>query len=152
MIRVTEIGGWDGSLAKEALNIGLPIQHWLNLDVVTVPKVVEDPRYKHDEVDFHFFYDEKWPVFTKKDVLVATHMIEHLSDDDFIQFVRFIQDFPFVYFEAPLHQNQKSDWTDYVGTHILTYSWDTIEALMRVYGYKCQTIAEGCKLFTKTTA
>ena len=149
MLKVTEVGGHDGSLANDLLQSPFNIQHWTNFDLVQSEPACKDPRYHTAQVDFDFYYDEPMAVFTNREILIATHMIEHLSDEDFLQFIKYFQEFPNVYFEAPLKQSEKSDWHDYMGTHILTYSWDTIEALMRVYGYRTQTIDQGCKLFVK---
>lgn len=145
--KITEIGGYDGSLAKSMLKKFENITWWTNYDIV--PKPVQMDRYSAIEVDFHWMYDSPFTVHFSNQLLVATHTIEHLSNEDFKVFLRAISEFDHVYFEAPLHQSEKADWSGYIGTHVLTYSWDQIEAMMDFLGYACETFDKGCKLFTR---
>jgi hypothetical protein len=151
---VHEIGGWTGDLALQAFKT-LEVRSWLNYEICksAIDRTLAALgmyRYGVKRLDsFRWFETLKPEIRDPKTCLLATHFIEHLSNQDFEQFLEFASHFDYVYFEAPLNDLSPADWTDYVGTHILTYPWFYIESLMAARGYRNVTIDQSCKFFIK---
>jgi hypothetical protein len=134
---VVEIGGWKGDLAKEVISYQWSIKEWWNIEICQAAikkSVCTDIRYSVIEPpEFNWF---KLPPFDPKkvDLLVATHFIEHISDEDFCDLIRSIRGVKYVYFEAPLSKHG-SDWKGYTGTHKLRMGWSEVEKFMFMMGF-----------------
>lgn len=130
-ILVTELGGYDGALARECIAGCERISQWHNFDLSTAEPVL-DFRYAAFGLEKQFW--EMRPIGF--DVFVASHVIEHLSENDFRCLASFISNFAnWVYFDSPLQEDERSDWHGKTCAHKLELSWLEIDALMNDQGY-----------------
>jgi hypothetical protein len=132
---VVEIGGWRGELASSLLNDEtLDIQSWTNYEIcleAVRDSVCTDSRY-HPVGLTENLWDGH---IIEADAFVAAHVIEHLTPEELEKLVSLL-DVECVYFEAPLLEPGQT-WDGYDGSHILTFSWDDVHALMDRYGFEC---------------
>jgi len=141
---VTEIGGWKGDLAYEILKDS-SIEKWYNIEISqnAIDKTkCKDQRHEYIKPDSFNWFDK----IEMKGMIVSTHFIEHLSNQNFETLCKFIKEVEYIYFEAPL-ENDGQTWENYVGTHILTYGWNKVKELLHSH----EVILENnyCKLFKK---
>ncbi len=145
--RIIEIGGWKGELATACLEQAPWIQSWHNIDYCA--PAVEKTTCKDDRyiascpTHFHWFKDKRE---VNADLLIAAHVIEHLTDEDLESLILWIKGIPAVIFEAPIGRGE-SDWTGYIGTHILKMGWARINELMDLAGYKNEQISPHCYFY-----
>jgi len=126
-VDVVEIGGWKGELADYCLK-KYPIKSWINYDITTEAlnkSVCKDTRYKVKAVSFNWMDSET----IESDVCLASHVIEHLSDNDLRKLIQCIKS-KVILFEAPIKKGL-NDWTGYPGTHILKMGWDQIDTMFQ---------------------
>lgn len=124
---VIEIGGWKGELAKYCLE-KYDIKSWTNFELCTgaIEKTVcKDERYKVFPVSFRFWRNMEFG----EGIVLASHVIEHLSDKDFLEFAKKVKD-NILCFEAPI-SIKENNWSNYYGTHILKMGWDSIDELFK---------------------
>jgi len=147
---VLEAGAWKGHLAKEILDTEPDIESWTAYEICTAAiekTVCHYPQFTYTIPDrFDWFYSAT--ILTGIDMFIATHFIEHISDEHFEGMAGAINaaQVPALYFEAPI-KDEPSDWEGYPGTHMLTMGWDAIKSLFP--DYEVRDIAPGCKLFTR---
>jgi hypothetical protein len=148
--KVLEAGAWKGHLAKMILDTEPDIESWTAYEICTAAiekTVCHYPEFTYTIPDrFDWFTSSHH--FERFDMFIATHFIEHISDEHFGGMAAAINaaKVPALYFEAPINDDA-SDWEGYPGTHILTMGWDEIKSLFPAY--QVQDIAPGCKLFTR---
>ena len=65
----------------------------------------------------------------KCDIIIATHFIEHLSNEHFVELAKYCKGVEYIYFEAPLSDDGE-DWNGYLGTHKLNFGWNQIVEVM----------------------
>lgn len=144
---VIEIGGWKGELAEYCLkkfNIG----SWINFEICkaainkTVP--LTGPYLAFFQTRFNWFTSKR---DLDANILVAAHVIEHLSDNHLTQLIKWISGIETVVFEAPIDM-ARNNWTDYTGTHKLLMGWNEINRLMKAEGYCAQEINPSCFIFS----
>lgn len=144
--KVMEIGGWKGELAHYCLNY-LDVFSWVNFEFcrAAVNKTLV-PLYS---LSYKSYCPEKLNWFLDHlredgfDACVASHTIEHLSNEHFIQLVDHIAGIPLVMFEAPLH-TAGNNWHNDFSTHILTIGWNGVNAAMERKGYRSTEINPSC--------
>lgn len=147
-IRVMEFGCWKGDLALQILSSTQNIIRWAGIEICdnAIKKTkCKDSRFfyiRPKEFDWWNHMDK--PTF---DIIIATHFIEHLSDEHFKQLVEFCSGIPVIYFEAPLSKHGQ-EWTGYEGTHKLSYGWDKVTELMTKAGYKLEKDNGDGKIYT----
>ena len=133
---VVEIGGWRGELAQEYLNDyeNYNFTSWTNYELCK--EAVRDSRCTDIRYHAVALSDYLWngPRISA-DSFIAAHVIEHLSPDELEKLVGLL-DVDSVYFEAPLLEPGQT-WDGYDGSHILSFSWDDVHALMDRHGYEC---------------
>lgn len=154
---VLEIGGWKGELASQMLaKFPEGISSWTNIDYckpATEKTVCKDPRYKviypHR---FHWFKDPVGQTLPPEnpvpDICVSAHVIEHLTNEDLASLIEFISPIRTVMFEAPIARDH-NDWRGYIGTHILTWGWNQVNAAMAASGYRATEVNPYCFLYEK---
>lgn len=130
-VNVFEAGGWKGDLASIILCRHQNIKSWLNIELCenAVDKsVCKDKRYEA-VVPIYF----KWWEHIKitANVFIATHFIEHLSNEDLKNLLSTISS-DYIYLEAPIKQHGQQ-WDNDGSTHILTIGWDDIYKLLPEY-------------------
>lgn len=141
---VAEIGGQDGALAKVALQSTPSIKKWINYDIcpasITSP-ATDDPRYEGRLMtDFRWWNNVK----IDGDILVMSHIIEHLSDEDAKSLIASIpQNIKGVHVQAPIALRGPTNWTGFVGCHILSMGWMELDAEFAKHGFRSITAYDG---------
>lgn len=147
---VLEAGAWKGHLAKEILCSGIGVRKWVAYEISTA--AIEKTVCHYPE--FTYIIPDRFDWFTSShhferfDMFIATHFIEHISDEHFEGMAAAINaaQVPALYFEAPINDTP-TQWDGYQGTHMLNMGWNAIKALFP--DYEMRTIAPYCKLFTR---
>lgn len=130
---VLEFGTWKGDLAKQALQDFL-ITTWYGVEICeTAISQTKCPQVKYIKPDRFDWFSQ--PREIEADIIIATHFIEHLSNEHFKQLAKHCVGVKLIHFEAPL-TNEGNDWKDYEGTHKLTIGWDEINKTMQNLSYK----------------
>lgn len=146
---VLEFGCWKGDLAKRAFSEYKDLT-WLGIEIC---KDAIEKGYKNDS-DYevyqpHYFdwwnYEDR-DIVSGRDVLIATHFIEHLSNQHFEELVQWFKGISLVYFEAPLSMEGQS-WEGYYGTHKLNYGWNKVIDIMKEAGYKAKELLHQAVIF-----
>lgn len=144
---VLEFGGWKGDLAFAMMvHYGDAIIDWVNIEIceAAINKTIH-PSKKYRIIKprrFDWFVEER---VEKPDVIIATHFIEHISNEHFDLLARYVSGVPVIYFEAPMEDDGQS-WNGYMGTHKLTYGWNDVKRIMESYGYSNVDLKQG-KIF-----
>lgn len=137
-VDVLEIGGWDGELADTILAANPRIKFWENRDICGALKarqVCRDKRYQFRVMDQFRWWESEAP--PAADTLIASHFIEHISDEDALNLFRWIGAgaIKHVLLDAPIDRVRLGEWGGYQGTHILTMSWAGITSALADYGF-----------------
>ena len=126
---VLEFGTWKADLCETALK-EFEINSWTGIEICksAIDKTrCKDPKFKYIfPTKFDWFNDNDRP---KCDVVIATHFIEHLSNEHFNALAKYCEGVEYIYFEAPLSDNGE-DWSGYFGTHKLFYGWNQVVEVM----------------------
>jgi cyclopropane fatty-acyl-phospholipid synthase-like methyltransferase len=133
-ISVLEFGCWKADMAARAIS-EYQIKDWKGIEICT--KAIEKTRCKAN--NFQYIIPESFDWFAKTqrpncDVIIATHFIEHLSNEHFDELANYCVGVPLIYFESPL-SNEGENWQDYLGTHKLGYGWNKVNEIMTSKGY-----------------
>ena len=133
-IKVLEFGCWKADLAARAIS-EYNIKEWKGVEICTT--AIE--KTKCTANNFKYIVPKKFDWFNTKvkpkaDVIIATHFIEHLSNEHFEQLAEYCAGVPLIYFESPL-SNEGESWDGYIGTHKLNYGWDNVNEIMKSKGY-----------------
>jgi cyclopropane fatty-acyl-phospholipid synthase-like methyltransferase len=133
-IKVLEFGCWKADLAARAIS-EYNIKEWKGVEICTT--AIE--KTKCTANSFKYIVPKKFDWFNTKvkpkaDVIIATHFIEHLSNEHFEQLAEYCAGVPLIYFESPL-SNEGESWDGYIGTHKLNYGWDKVNEIMKSKGY-----------------
>jgi cyclopropane fatty-acyl-phospholipid synthase-like methyltransferase len=142
-IKVLEFGCWKADLAARAI-LEYNIKEWKGVEICTT--AIE--KTKCTANNFKYIVPKKFDWFNTKvkpkcDVIIATHFIEHLSNEHFEQLAEYCAGVPLIYFESPL-SNEGESWDGYIGTHKLNYGWDKVNEIMKSKGYFIKSnFAEG---------
>ena len=129
---VLEFGTWKGDLAKQVFE-DFNCREWVGIEICeeAINKTkCSNIKYVKPE-RFDWFAD---PRTINADVIIATHFIEHLSNDHFKQLAMFCKGIKIVHFESPL-TDVGNEWEGYLGTHKLTIGWNRINEIMAENGY-----------------
>lgn len=139
---VIEMGGWDGWAASVMLPEFPELEHWLNVEFCEAAAratVCNEERYNvYVPKAFQWWRSEVSP--DASDVMVLSHVIEHLADADARELIGSLRPLAW-YIEAPLSENGQ-DWSAYQGTHVLNAGWVEIEQWLTAAGYR-RVWAEG---------
>ena len=125
---VTEAGGWKGDLANVMLN-RYNIESWKNIEICK--NAIDNTNCK--DARYSYFMPKSFDWFDSKlykGLFLATHFIEHLSNEHFEQLAEYCAGVPLIYFESPL-SNEGESWDGYIGTHKLNYGWDKVNEIMK---------------------
>jgi hypothetical protein len=130
---VLEFGTWKGDLAKQAFN-DFSIIDWYGIEICEAAiKSTKCDKVKYIKpYKFDWFNDERT---IEADVVIATHFIEHLSNEHFEQLAAYCKGVKVVHFESPL-TDDGNEWVGYEGTHKLTIGWNKINEIMKDNGYE----------------
>lgn len=141
---ILEVGGWKGELALEVFQSDIQcVSSWNNIEICksAIAKEVENlDKFNYNSIyveTFNWFKNQSIKdLFSEVNLLISCHMLEHLSDQDAKDFLEYTSECPFVYIEAPIAKTWKNNWHNYIGTHILTMSWEDIIQHMKTLGHK----------------
>jgi 2-polyprenyl-3-methyl-5-hydroxy-6-metoxy-1,4-benzoquinol methylase len=132
---VLEFGIWKADLCEIALK-DYQIKSWTGIEICesAIQKTkCKSPKLKYIMPDkFDWFKHDERP---KCDVVIATHFIEHLSDEHFVDLANYCKGVPLIYFEAPLSENGQN-WNGYFGTHKLNLGWSQVIQIMANNGFE----------------
>ena len=129
---VVELGGWDGAAAAVMLSQHPVIQRWTNVEICEPAAQHGQDRSKRYEAPIlDGFYWEHGPWHA--DLFVASHSIEHLSAHHLERTIATTQA-KAIYLDAPL-EDEPTDWTGYVGSHILEIGWQGVYQILRDNNY-----------------
>lgn len=127
---IVELGGWNGGFAAEILRRDRRIRSWTNHEISELAvrdSACADPRYYG--IVLHDWY---WAHRHDADVLVASHVVEHLRLVDVVRAI-LATDCRFMYLQAPL-EDRPTSWHNYRGSHILEVGWDGLTAAIEETG------------------
>jgi hypothetical protein len=149
-IKVLELGGWTGDMARKMLRrFPQDITAWENYEICKQTQLsVGVLGYKH--IILEDFFWKVLPEVKMFNVLYLSHVIEHMKFGDFQVVVNHVKEhIQGVYIDAPIGITG-TDWTDYIGTHILEVGWVEISSFMQEIGFKHQNqYGENCYSFYK---
>ena len=132
---VLEFGCWKGDLANKSILEYPNIKSWKGIEICE--NAIQKTNCKLKEFEYIIPKDFNWfekTIRPECDLIIATHFIEHISDNHFNNLVKYCEGVKYIYFEAPL-DDIINNWDGYVGTHKLTYGWNTIIEKMKSIGY-----------------
>ena len=139
---VTESGGWKGDLAVEMFK-RYQIKKWTNIEICQ--NAINNTKCNNP--NFFNIRPKQFNWFNKiklEGLFMATHFIEHLSNEHFIELANALQKNEYIYFEAPL-TNEGEKWVDFEGTHKLEFGWNDIKKLFPLHDVIIEN--QFCKLF-----
>lgn len=130
---VLEFGTWKGDLALKAYQ-DFQIGIWVGIEIcenaIAKTKCNKIDYIKPNRFDW---FNEKRSI--EADIAIATHFIEHLSNEHFEQLVKYCKGIKYIHFESPL-TNEGNEWDGYVGTHKLTIGWNKVNDILSKNGYE----------------
>jgi len=141
---VAEIGGRDGALAKVALEFTPEIKRWINYEIspaAITATATKDPRY-----EARLMTDFRWwkTVPLEGDILVMSHVAEHLADEDFKSLVAAIpSSIRGVHVQAPISMRGPTNWKGFSGAHILSMGWVEVDREFTEHGFRSMTAYDG---------
>jgi hypothetical protein len=130
---VLEFGPWKADMACRALAEYNNIEEWHGIEICK--SAIDNTNCNNAKFKYIFPTEFDW--FTKEriinaDLIVATHFIEHLSNEHFEKLVTYCNGVKTIYFEAPM-SDVSNNWTGYGGTHKLEYGWNKVIELFPNY-------------------
>jgi hypothetical protein len=147
---VLEIGGWRGDLAKKVLSSFKHIEKWHNYDLINYNAYQKcyDKRYKLISLNdyiWHASFNNEY------NALIATHMIEHISWQEFTKLTEWIDEsIKTVLFEAPIPQsNENINWKGDHSSHILEKGWEQVINEMKRNGFSVNYKEKNTVIFTR---
>lgn len=129
---VLEFGTWKGDLAAQAFK-DFNIIKWVGIEICE-NAIAKTKCNKVDYIKptkFDWFYDKRT---TEADIVIATHFIEHLSNEHFNQLIKYCKGIKYIHLESPL-TDEGNEWNGYVGTHKLTIGWNKVNEILKENGY-----------------
>jgi len=126
---VVELGGYDGSLADVILERNTHIRRWRNYELVRVKHAEpRDPRYELIvDRDRFAWRRADWD----GDVLVLSHVLEHLNAEQALELVLTFPRYDRVYIDAPL---RAGGWEGSTTAHVLGWTWDDLLRIIEAQG------------------
>ena len=130
---VLEFGTWKGDLALKAFQ-DFNIFEWVGIEICEA--AVKNTKCQN----VYYIIPSRFDWFKEKriyqaDIVIATHFIEHLSNEHFKDLSNYIKGIRYVHFESPL-TDEGNDWEGYEGTHKLTLGWNKVNEIMAANGFK----------------
>ena len=131
--RIIEIGGADGSLAKQVLNISKTVEYWDNYeisDLALSKSTCDDIRYKGiliNEFPWNMTYEKQY------NTLIMSDVAEHFKEEQISSLIDAIEGLTQVYYKIPWEPS----WKTYNGTHVLEMdNWKEMDEFMLKKGFK----------------
>src|SRR6185436_6230054 len=127
---VVEIGGYDGGLAAAVLPQTPFVDGWLNMDLLDLPQVCEDPRYVQMVLK-----ENVWSKQIGAHALILSQTIEHFSEAKLRQLLSNLN-VKAIYVDTPLPATSSSSWYGTETAHILPLSMMKLDALFLEHDYR----------------
>jgi hypothetical protein len=145
---ILEFGCWRADMAQQALDQFDFIKSWTGIEICT--EAIKLSRCSNSK--FKYVFPKKFNWFEDKriynaDMILATHFIEHLSNQHFEQLTKYCKGVKQVYFECPI-ADEGQNWLDDISTHKLEYGWKDVINLMELQGFKVYKIHQRGITFT----
>lgn len=130
---VLEFGTWKGDLAAKAMK-DFDVVRWTGVEIceAAIAKTKCPDIFYIKPNKFDWFNGERG---INAEIAIATHFIEHLSNEHFEQLVRYCKGIPLIHFESTLTP-EGNEWDGYLGTHKLTIGWNRINEILAENGYE----------------
>lgn len=143
---ILEFGCWKGDLAQRAIP-EFNVKSWKGVEICE--GAIKNTHCNRKE--FSYIFPDKFDWFAdprteEADIIIATHFIEHLSNEHFEKLLDYCKGVKLIHFEAPLNDAGQG-WAGYGGTHILGYGWNKITELMADRGYKVAKTYNGSRTY-----
>jgi hypothetical protein len=140
-LSVIEVGGYLGKLATLILRYYSNIEKWHNYDIqrnIVKDKVCIDSRYEAVVLEDYIWNN---PPDNDYNVFVASHLIEHLNEEDLEKLIDTIMiKCDFILLEAPLEKNTTdADWSSSTDPHFLEIGWKQVTDILTSKGYSVLT-------------
>lgn len=132
---IVEMGGWQGYLAKEILQIHNieEIKSWINFDIAfnaIIRNKCNDPRY--DCIITHkpiWLLDNNLTdlAFNNANIFIASHCLEHIKYEELNHLYCRINNsnIEYCFLDIPI-EDEPMDWNGYLGTHILEVGYKDV--------------------------
>jgi len=131
--KIIEIGGADGSLAKQILGGIKTIDYWDNYeisDVALSKTTCNDRRYKGiliNKFPWEMTYEKQY------NTLIMSDVAEHFKEEQLSSIIDAIEGLTHVYYKIPWEPS----WKTYNGTHVLEMdNWKEMDEFMLKKGFK----------------
>jgi len=144
-IRVVELGGNDGGLARACLGENDRIHSWVNYDL--------DPKGEMSWGRYTAFAlkSQLWELQreVRATAFVSSHTIEHLSFFHLLRLLECVRHVPNLYLDVPLGEKQVEKWGGKTCAHKLEMSWADLEMVVCGFGYAAKTLSPTARSFTR---
>ncbi len=144
-IRVVELGGYDGGLARACLDGNERIKSWVNYDLDPKGELVGD-RYVAFAIKAQLWEITKSVMAT---AFVSSHTIEHLSISHVLRLLECVRDVPNLFLDVPLAPDSIETWDGKTCAHKLEMSWNDLEKIVCGFGYTAKTMTPSARSFTR---
>lgn len=154
-LRVWELGGWDGALAKEMIEAcGDSITKWYNIEICQhiIERGWDDGGKVYFAASPPSWVWEYPRIFKRYDIAILSHVIEHLSWSHLSKLLAALKEIPCLYIQTPLALGQKPHETEWMGTmstHKLEVGWNQIKRYLSALGYTELWHKDGTRFFAQ---
>ncbi len=124
-LQVLELGGWDGELASLILPEHQNIHWWSNYEIAPVDTVCHNRQYHHREQSI---LDDSPDGY---DVFIASHSLEHLSDEHAKRVLDIAVECDWIYLDIP---TPTRPWG--LASHKMNMGWAEIASYVRHKGFR----------------
>ena len=133
---ILEIGGWRGDLAEKVLSGFGHINLWHNYDLIKYNSYQKcsDERYRLITLKDYLW---RLSLSVEYNALIATHMIEHISWQEFTELAGWIPlSIITVLFEAPLPASDENfSWKGDYSSHVFEKGWEQVITEMKKHNF-----------------
>ncbi len=123
-LKVVELGGYDGALAKTIL-MRYPNIEWINYDILAKPPVKGLEQYNYKLVELFEPFENVFENEEKADIFVSSDTLEHFSEEEVKSVLNVVKDVPYLILQIYTIYYKGHIWSGDKSTHVLyTYYKD----------------------------
>jgi hypothetical protein len=148
-LRVWELGGWDGALARDMIErFGDEITEWTNVEICTTlsHSIADNPIYR--PIDPKGWLWDRGLAVMGFDIAILSHVTEHLSWDHLQRCLNMLRAVPYIYIQTPDALGQaphSTAWMETMSTHKLEVGLKEVHEHLEKIGYhllwrKCNAV------------